>query len=353
MDAAAQRDGVGPGGPGRADPPAPGLTVRAARVSRSGLSIEPITIDQPCAGEALLAPTLVALSNADGVSALAPPANDRPFTPGREFVARVVAADKGHAELTGSRVVASPDLVCGVCDLCRAGLSAHCRSRALLGTPDADGALRERLVMPVVNLVPIPDSLADDRAVFAIPLAAALHAARLVHLETKPYITVLGEGVEAILAAQAMATLNASVRIVSASDATLHAADRLGVRHRPIGDVGRRADQDVVIDARPAGSGLADSAAMVRPRGKIVLLRPAGAADHADNADNADLAAIVRDEVTILGCRGRRLREAVRLLERGEIAADGLISQRFKFARADAALRAAADPASLRVAVEI
>ncbi len=283
------------------------------------------------------------------MSALAPPGNERSFTPGREFVARVKSADGAHADLVGGRVVASPDLVCGVCDLCRAGLSAHCRDRTLIGTPEADGALRERLAMPIVNLVTIPETLSDDRAVFAVPLAAALHAARLVHLEGKPFITVLGEGVEAILAAQAMASLNASVRIVSASDATLHAADRLGVRHRPIALVGRRADQDVVIDARPAGSGLADSAAMVRPRGKIVLLRPAGAAN---NADTADLAGVVRDEITVLGCRGRRLREAVRLLERGEIAADGLISQRFKFARADAALRAAGDPANLRVAVE-
>lgn len=281
-----------------------------------------------------------------------PPTFATPFTPGREFVARVVEPPAGRADLAGARVVASPDLVCGVCDRCRSGLSAHCVDRLLLGTPGADGCLSERLTMPAGNLVPISDALDDDRAVFALPLARALHAAWIVHLEGRPFVTVMGRGVEAVLAAQVMTRLNASVRVVSSCAATLGAADRLGVRHRPLEDVGLRGDQDVIVEVAPTGAGLEVAAAMVRPRGKIVLLRPLDTGAGAGAPDPADLTPIVRNEVTVFGCRGHRLREAVAMLERGEIAVDGLISQRFPFHRADAALRAAADPGLLRVAVD-
>lgn len=320
--------------------------MRAARRSDAGAVMDTIEIDAPGDSEALLAPTLVALGPDSAASAT--PAGDA-WTPGAECVARVIEPPIDRADLAEARVVIDPTRVCGACDRCRSGLSAHCRERAVLGTPDTDGALCERLALPVANLVRIDDALADDHAVLALPVGRALHAAWLVHLEGRPYVTVLGGGVEAILAAQVMARLNASVRIITEHEATLSAADRLRLRHRRLDHVGQRNDQDVVVCTDPARECLATACAMVRPCGKIVLL----ATTTTTAPDPADVALMTTHEITLIGCRGSRLREAVAALGRGEIACDGLITQRYPFHRADAAIRAATDPASLRIAVEM
>ncbi|RMH30366.1 MAG: hypothetical protein D6693_00450 [Planctomycetota bacterium] len=359
MDATAQRDGVGPGGDDAADARRAHrrLTVRAVRLSAAGAVMDTIEIDPAGEREALVAPALVTLGPADaavngsgGPRALrATQRSDttptEPWTPGREFVGRVAEPPADRPDLAGARVVADPDRVCGACDRCRSGLSAHCTERATMGAPRADGALRERLALPATGLVPVPDELRDDDAALALPVARALHAAWVVHLEGRPYVTVLGAGAEAVIAAQVMARLNASVRIVTEHDATLAAADRLRVRHRRLERVGRRGDQDVIVCVDSGAESLAVACAMVRPRGKIVTLAPA--------SGPVALAPIVEHEITIVGCRGVRLREAVGALARGEIACDGLITHRFPFHRADAAVRAAADPGTLRVAVEM
>src|SRR5215216_125589 len=57
---------------------------------------------------------------------------------GHEFVGDVV--ESGLKELVGKRVVGEINVVCGRCDLCVAGLSAHCRNRSVVGILNHDGA---------------------------------------------------------------------------------------------------------------------------------------------------------------------------------------------------------------------
>ncbi len=61
--------------------------------------------------------------------------------PGHEFVG-VVAGPDGSPWL-GQRVVGEINLGCGTCDLCREGLSPHCRERRVLGLKDHDGAFAQ------------------------------------------------------------------------------------------------------------------------------------------------------------------------------------------------------------------
>lgn len=300
----------------------------------------------------VIRPALVGLDWFDATAASGAFPIKQSFTPGREFVGVVEEAADADRALLGQRVVGAPDMVCGECALCRSGLSAHCPERRLLGSPDCDGALADGFEIGSINLIPIAESLQDDIAVFALPLARSLHAARIVHLEHRPYITVLGHGVEALIAAQVMTKLNVSVRIVSSSDATLSAADRMRIRHRPLGDVGRRADQDVIIDVSEPGSGFDIAASMARPRGKIVLLRPLTPPGW-DRPDAVDMTPVVEREIDVIGCRGARLREAVMMLERGQVNVEGLITQRFRLNHAGAALDAAAGTGQLKVVVEI
>src|SRR5438552_8772689 len=73
----------------------------------------------------------------------------------------------------GQRVVGEINAGCGRCDLCRAGDSRHCEKRTVRGIVGRDGAHAEFLKLPVANLLPVPDEVSDERAVFTEPLAAA------------------------------------------------------------------------------------------------------------------------------------------------------------------------------------
>jgi alcohol dehydrogenase len=92
---------------------------------------------------------------------------------GHEFVADVLEADDGA--LRGRRVVADINASCNRCPVCARGDGHHCPRRTVLGILARDGALAERFLVPSHTLVPVPDEVPDERAVFAEPLAAALH----------------------------------------------------------------------------------------------------------------------------------------------------------------------------------
>src|SRR3989442_14235450 len=73
----------------------------------------------------------------------------------------------------GQRVVGEINAGCGRCVLCRAGDSRHCAIRTVLGILGRDGAHAEFLTLPVANLLPVPEEVSDEHAVFTEPLAAA------------------------------------------------------------------------------------------------------------------------------------------------------------------------------------
>lgn len=300
----------------------------------------------PAPGEALIRPTRIALAPRDAALAARPAA---PFTPGREFVGVVErlpeSADRDlRKKWEGRRVVGSSLIVCGRCDMCRAGLSAHCRDRSLLGAPGRDGCLAERFTLPLRNLVEVPREVDDDRAVFAGCLAAAAHVPQLLRVEGKPYVTVLGDSAEALLTAQVMVRLNASVRLLGSDQARFSLCEKWGIKHRHLSDVGRRADQDIVVDW--SGSGPALALNLVRPRGKVVLGAPGP-------ADAGALALLVENEIELLGARSGSLTDAIALLARAEIDVLPLISRRMRLADGSEILDAASQQNQLRIIVEL
>src|SRR6185503_3619742 len=92
---------------------------------------------------------------------------------GHEFVGRVV--ESPESSQIGYRVVGEINAGCGICSLCLAGDSRHCPRRTVLGIRARDGAFAQYLSLPTRNLIRVPDSLSDEAAVFAEPLAAAIN----------------------------------------------------------------------------------------------------------------------------------------------------------------------------------
>src|SRR5437764_8858936 len=111
-------------------------------------------------------------------------------TIGHEFVGVVESAPSGA--LVGRRVVGEINAGCGRCALCISGDPRHCPNRTVLGIVGRDGAHAEFLQLPVVNLLPVPDEIADERAVFAEPLAAAWGITERASVSEATRVAVIG-----------------------------------------------------------------------------------------------------------------------------------------------------------------
>ena len=265
---------------------------------------------------------------------------------GHEFVGVVEAvADDVRGEgrqWVGRRVVGRINCVCGGCDMCKAGLGEHCRDRTVLGILKRDDVFAQRFTLPIDNLLPVPDHVDDDRAVFAEPLAAAFQIVRQLTIEGRPYITVLGDGRLGLLCAQVLSQLNATVRCVGKHPDKLALCDKWGVKNRPLDEVGLREDQDIVVDCTGSPTGLPTAMRMVRPRGTIVLKTtvappPPDATDHTH--PHVDLAPIVINELTIIGSRCGPFETALHALSKESVDVLSLITKRVRLDDAPAALR--------------
>lgn len=272
---------------------------------------------------------------------------------GHEFVGVVERVDGvDERKLVGKRVVGGINAVCGECEMCRRGLATHCRVRTVLGIAGRDGCFAEAFRLPAINLVVVPDQVSDDEAVFAEPLAAAIQATQQVQVEGKPYITILGDGRLGLLCAQVFAPLNAGVRLVGKHEAKMNLCEKWGIAHRHVDAVGRRADQDVVVDCTGSASGLELAMQMVRPRGKIIL-KTTVAAGGAGGAAAIDLSPIVIHEIEIIGSRCGNMNQAVNLLAERKVDVLSLISRRFKLADGVKAFQAARSGEVIKVLLEV
>lgn len=316
--------------------------MKALRIDNSTAVLDPSAAEPtPEPGEALIRLLRAGIGAADllRVRQGPPPAG----VPGHEFVGVVervnpAARREEAAAWEGKRVVGSINVACGRCERCRAGLSSHCAARRVLGLLGRAGCLAERFTLPTANLVEVPRGMDDARAAFAQPLSAALHAAQMVRFEGKPYVTVLGDGVVGLLAAQIMARRNASVRLLGTDPARFSLCEKWGVKHRHLDEVGRRQDQDVVIDCTGDGAGLELALSLVRPRGTIVV-RSAGPVPAAADEGAASIAPLALNEINVVGARCGSFADAVDLLAREGVEVSSLAGRRFRLAEAATAFR--------------
>jgi len=307
---------------------------------------------EPRPGEAAVRPTRLA-ATPDLLEVPSVEASGGGLIPGHAFVGVIEASgSREDAEVSGrgpgARVIGPRQIVCGACDLCRAGLSEHCRSSQRIGI-DRDGCLAERVVLPTRSLIPVPDGIDDDEAVFAHDVARALHVSQRIRVDAKVYVTVLGDSPGALLASQVMARLNASVRCLGKRPACYGLCEKWGVKHRHTDEVGRRADQDVVIECTGTPTGLALAFELVRPRGTIVLM-PGD--EPAPGERSATIGPVTAGELELIGVASGDLGEALSTLANSGLDVVSLITRREPLARADAALFASRDPDQLRVLIE-
>jgi threonine dehydrogenase-like Zn-dependent dehydrogenase len=295
----------------------------------------------PKSGEALIKVTLAALCNTDREIL-------RDYSPGfsgvmgHEFVG--VVEDAADTSLVGRRVVGEINLSCfrDDCLYCGSHRDHHCLNRSVLGIIAKDGCFADYITLPEHLLHVIPDSLADQAAIFAEPLAAAFRIVEQSSIEPDTPVALVGDGRLAYMIGQVIASTGADLTVYGkeqgklelfAPFATVHLVDDL--------DLGAPHDTyEIVIDATGSPSSLATSIALTRSEGLLVMK-----STYAEKAE-IDMSEIVVRELTIRGSRCGPFEPALDYLERGLITlppVEIFAPEDFKEALASPAFKVALD----------
>lgn len=257
---------------------------------------------------------------------------------GHEFVGEPVTG-----ALAGRRVVGEINCSCHTCETCAAGRANHCPHRTVIGIVNHDGAFADLVAVPERNLLPVPDAVDTDTAVFTEPVAAAFQIPAQLAITSGDRIVVLGDGRLGNLCAQVLASLSDHVVVVGKHAEKLAVLDSLGIETRVLDARPGRASADIVVDCTGSETGLSTALDIVRPRGTVVLKTTIA------GAHTLSLAPVVVDEVTIVGSRCGPFDRALDALANGLVDVQPLIAERFDLSDGIRALQRAGEPGVLKV----
>ena len=265
---------------------------------------------------------------------------------GHEFVGELVE-DAGEWR-AGQRVVGEINVACGRCDMCTAGIPSQCRNRSTLGIANYPGTFADKLRLPIRNLYAVPESVPDEAAVFAEPLAAALQVTELTPIRPTDHVIVIGAGKLGLLVAQVLRLTGCDLIVIARQPRPIALLKQWGIRYAEPDTSGYRPplghqQADVIVDCTGSAEGFASALELVRPRGTIVLKSTYA------KMPQANLTRVVVDEIKIVGSRCGPFAAALRLMEAQLIDTKSMIEQCYLLDDGVAAFEHAAQRGVLKV----
>jgi 2-desacetyl-2-hydroxyethyl bacteriochlorophyllide A dehydrogenase len=238
---------------------------------------------------------------------------------GHEFCGDIVATgrDVGTTWRDGQLVAALPLVSCGQCRWCAVGEPTHCASVDRVGVGGSAGAFAEYVRVDASQAVALREDLGDHGALVE-PLAVGLHTVAFAELEPADRALVIGAGPVGLAVTMWARRMGADEIVVSDPSAgRREAAPAFGAsavvdpEHEELGQ-----DFDVVFECVGAPGLIGEAAAVIRPRGRIVV---AGVCLHPDTLPPA--VALLREATLrwVMYYTRAEFRLAAALLERGDI----------------------------------
>ena len=272
---------------------------------------------------------------------------------GHEVVGTVVSAP-GVPELMNKRIVFNINVSCNSsdCPYCSKNLQKHCLKRRSVGINGYFGAFSEYFILPLFNVIVIPENLSSMKAVFAEPLAAALEPLDRGLITQDDDIAVFGVGKLGTLAVLAMQANNYNVVGVVRTEKRRNFLRKNfpELKIKLLNEVVGRFD--VVYEATGSASNMGNLLNFVKPRGTMIL-KSTLAEIKANRENNErqliyafsayDVNNIVINEINLIGSRCGNVQKAVDMLTRGEIDPTPLISAKYPLKQAGTAFKKAAN----------
>ena len=298
------------------------------------------------AGELLLRLRGCGLCGSD-IAKLVDAAPTRPAVFGHELVGEVVEVGdaigplaSGEPPVVGDRVVAAHHVPCGACHYCRRGSPSMCR---VFKASNLDpGGFAEMIRVPAANVrhatFRIPPAVSDEAASFVEPLACCVRAVRRSRVERGDTVAVVGLGSVGNLFVQLYARAGAAVVGVDPIAERLGLARRLGAADAEGPDAaaaavrahadGRGADHVLVTGG---GAAVLPWAMSVVRDGGTLHFFAGGAGDGLP----VPLQSIYHREITLTTTYSSSpadLAESFRLITRGDVTVEPLITHRLPLA---------------------
>lgn len=333
--------------------------VRAVVYERPGhFEVRDVPVPQPGPGEVLLRVLVAGVCGTDLHLHAGEFGPAYPLTPGHEFVGEVVAVGPGAPEsLLGRRQVVDNTASCGRCDQCRRARPAYCRHVLAQGV-NAPGGFAEYVRTAADRCFDV-DDLDPETAVFAEPVACAVHGLDVLALPVGATVLQFGAGPTGLILAQLLARSGAGELTVAAPTQMKLDLARAGGADRTVqldrDDPTTGAEElrriapdgfDVVVDATGAPPVLARTLPLTRTGGTVFVygMTPEAAVWPVAPYD------IFRRELTIKGSFAQQFSfdRALRALRTGRVGVSGLISHRFSLDQYAQALAAVADSAVVK-----
>lgn len=253
-----------------------------------------------------------------------------PRVPGEEVVGTIARLGADAAGFNvGQRVFVYPGTSCNECDLCRAGAQNLCRSMQIMGF-HRDGGFAEYVVAPVASLIPVPDSITDEEAVFAEPLSCCLNALELARLSAGEKMAVWGGGPAGSLLSRAATACGAAPLVIDPDERRARRAH--GVTKPPDSRF------DVCIVAVGDQSAYREALSRLGPRGRLVVFSGLAAASAHTSVDFNELHYLEQTIVGAYGCRFDHGRAALDAIAKRSIPVADLVSHSMSLWRLEEAL---------------
>lgn len=301
-------------------------------------------------GEVLLQPLVCGICSSDVKAVRRGTEGANPWALGHELVGRIIATGDGAPHPIGLRVVAAPYVPCGTCYFCVRKQPTLCQH--LFDQGFDPGGLAERVRIPRAlaenGLLPVPARLPSEIAALTEPVACCVQAAEACGITAGDTVLVVGDGPMGLMnAAVARACGGAQIIVAGLTPTRLeiaaaHYADvvvnvaqeNLAQKVKSLTD-GRGAD--VVLVAVPSADAVLSGLDAIRRGGALNAF--AGTAE--GTTMPLDLRRLHYDEWRITGSFGvapQHLQRALDLITQGQVDVGPLITGRFPFAEAPAAV---------------
>ncbi len=266
------------------------------------------------------------------------PFTSYPVVQGHEWSGEITEVGEGVSDFKpGTKVTATPQVVCGQCAPCRRGDYNICDSLKVKGF-QAPGCAQDYWLTEAEKIIPLPDSFTWEQGAFIEPVSVGCHSTRRAGDLKGKNVAVTGAGPIGNLVAQVARVRGANVMITDTSDYRLEVAKQCGIentsnpKQENLKDAGRRCFGDngfnVAFECAGVEPALAAAVDCIEKGGDIIAV--AVYEEH----PRVDMSVVGDRELTIIGTlmyKKEDFTEAVELVASGQVVLEPMYSEHFPF----------------------